>query len=606
MSNTTHCFFLNCALSGLILLLLNPAAMATARLPQSDLAEIENNKSVLTAYTCEDLIEKANDKSFTLRSLAALRAASRCADFTYDISQLTESERRLYAGEIKSLEPISVDPDSLLSMDELNKKIRGEKKAAEKYALYKSLRLRQRQAGNRSEMIKTADATAKWALKHLRQNRKSEEAYKILYESAQQAAKDHWTADDSKAALKILDQAIAAIGKNRSVAELVYLKGRIHEESKKTELAEKFYNQTLQDIAKHQPTGLSFNTDRVLWLKAWLLYKDAKYTEAEAAFADLANATQDLSERSRALFYQARALKQLKQNVQARILLEAVAENDFFGYYGLVAHREIGKKFPALKSLKPSAEAKHDLRLGFLGSEHHDLFRALLKYREFNLAERAVSILAKNNSEELDMGLYLAREYNIYLPLFRAFSRLENSEKINVFLRYPELIFPQPYESDVRKMAEKTKLSSSLIYSIMKQESAFNSKALSGANAMGLMQVIPPLARQLSKKFEVPFSQNSDLYNPSINIQLGSYELMEQVQKQNGQLTYVAAAYNAGPNALAGWLKTRMRDDVLEFIEDIPYEETRTYVKLIARNALFYRRVSDRDSEHDFPADFLN
>ncbi len=140
----------------------------------------------------------------------------------------------------------------------------------------------------------------------------------------------------------------------------------------------------------------------------------------------------------------------------------------------------------------------------------------------------------------------------------------------------------------------------------MKQESAFNEKARSHADAMGLMQVVPRLAQRLSKKFAVPYRNPQDLYDPEINIQLGSFELMEQVQKQNGQLTYVAAAYNAGPGALSNWLKNRKRDDVLEFIEEIPYEETRTYVKLIARNKLFYERISNRDSEHQFPDDFLN
>ena len=117
--------------------------------------------------------------------------------------------------------------------------------------------------------------------------------------------------------------------------------------------------------------------------------------------------------------------------------------------------------------------------------------------------------------------------------------------------------------------------------------------------------MIPRLAKHISKKFKVPYSGPEDLYKPEINIQLGSYELMEQVKKQDGQLTYVAAAYNAGPGALNSWLKTRNRPDIVEFIEEIPYDETRTYVKLIARNMLFYDRISKRDEEHSFPTSFI-
>ena len=154
-------------------------------------------------------------------------------------------------------------------------------------------------------------------------------------------------------------------------------------------------------------------------------------------------------------------------------------------------------------------------------------------------------------------------------------------------------------------MAEKTSIPESLIYSIIKQESAFNEKTRSPADALGLMQMIPRLAKQLSKKFDVVYKDPDDLFAPEINIQLGSFELMEQIKKQSGQLTFVAAAYNAGPSALNGWLKSRIGSDILEFIEEIPYEETRTYVKLIARNKLFYDRISKRDDEHFFPSDFL-
>jgi soluble lytic murein transglycosylase len=249
---------------------------------------------------------------------------------------------------------------------------------------------------------------------------------------------------------------------------------------------------------------------------------------------------------------------------------------------------------------------KFDLKLELLSAPQKDIYTKLIEFREYALAERAVSLIATSKTDELNMSLYLAQKAKIYMPLFRSFARLGNDEKLDVFLSYPELVFPQPYKDQVNEMAAKTNLPASLIYSIMKQESAFNEKARSGADAIGLMQVVPGLAKQLSRKFEVPFKKSEDLYDPSINIQIGSYELMEQVKRQNGQLSYVAAAYNAGPNVLSSWIKNRKREDVLEFIEEIPYDETRTYIKLIARNKAFYERISNRDSDQDFPADFLN
>lgn len=576
-------------------------------LPFSDLDDIEKDSSVLSSFTCDELIERANDKSFSLKNLAALRALARCKDFTFDISQISDFERKLYAQEIGNLDLTKIENKLVadLSVKDLINNIKKEKIAADKFKLYKQLRLKQKRNASRNDLIKTTKAMYKWALQNYKKNKNDNTAYSILNETAQLAIKTHWTDDNAKLADKIANESIAQI-KDRSVAELLYLKGRILEEAKKTAEAVIQYDLTIEDIKKYAPKYISFNMDRILWLKAWILYKEKNYVEAEKAFANLAAATTDLNEKSKAQFYQARSLKFLNQPEQATLLLESISQNDFFGYYGLVSYRELGRKFPALKNLKRTNALTYDLDLKFISETERDIFKSLVKYREFNLSEKAISLISKSKGDEINLGLYLAKNSQIYMALFRAFAKLDNNEKIDVFLTYPELVFPQPYQEQVNEMASKTKLPSSLIYSIIKQESAFNKKARSPADAMGLMQVIPKLAKQLSKKFEVPYRTSRDLFDPSINIQLGSFELMEQVKKQNGQLTYVAAAYNAGPGALASWLKNRNRSDILEFVEEIPYDETRTYVKLIARNKLFYERISNRDIEHDFPDDFLN
>lgn len=576
-------------------------------LPFSDLNDIEKDSSFLSAYTCDELTDKAKDESFPLKNLAALRASSRCKDFSFDVSQLSDFERKLYSQEIGISDSSKIENKlvSELSVNELKDLIKKEKNALDKFKYYKQLRAKQRRSSNRNDYIKTSQAMYKWALQNYKKNKKENSAYTTLIDSALIAAKTHWTEDNSKAANKIIDESITII-KDKTLAELLFLKGRILEEAKKTSEAVVQYDLAIEDIKKYNPKYLSFNMDRILWIKAWILYKEKNYADAEKAFASLASTTTDLSEKSKALFYQGRSLKFLDQSAQAGLIFDEITQNDFFGYYGLVAYRELGKKFPALANIKRTNVLKYDLTLKFLAEIEKNIFTELTKYREFNLAEKAVGLISKSKEDEINMGLYLAKNNKVYMPLFRAFGKLDNNEKIDVFISYPDLLFPQPYQDRVNEMATKTKLPSSLIYSIMKQESAFNEKARSAADAMGLMQVVPRLAKQLSKKFEIPYTNSKDLFDPMINIQMGSFELMEQVRRQNGQLTYVAAAYNAGPGALSGWLKNRNRSDVVEFIEEIPYDETRTYVKLIARNILFYERVSNRDTEHDFPVNFLN
>lgn len=595
----------------LIAFFFSTACKSQLLLPFSDLNDIERDSSVLSSFTCDELIEKATDKKFPLRNLAGLRALARCKEFSFDMAQLTDFEKKLFSQEIASFDAPKADNkiNSELTTDEIKRKLKTEASVPNKFKLYKLLRAKQRRNSNPNDYVKTSLAMYKWALQNYKKTRKDTSKENpgpaILTEAAQIAIKTHWTENDTKAAIKIINESRATL-KGKSVAELLYLKGRILEESKQTTEALKQYELVMEDIKKFSPKNLSFSIDRILWGKAWILYKDRNYREAEKAFASLAVIATELSEKSKALFYQGRCLKFLDEPVEAEQIFESITQNDFFGYYGLVSYRELGKKFPALKDIKRTNVFKYDLDLKFVPEIEREIFTSLIKFREFNLSEKAIGIIAKSKEDEINLSLNLAKNNKIYMSLFRVFAKLENNEKMDVFLSYPELLFPQPYQEQVNEMATKTKLPSSLIYSIMKQESAFNEKARSSADAMGLMQVVPRLAKHLSKKFEVPYNTSHDLFDPLINIQLGSFELMEQVRKQNGQLTYVAAAYNAGPGALSGWLKNRSRSDILEFIEEIPYDETKTYVKLIARNKLFYERISDRDSEHAFPLDFLN
>lgn len=595
---------------GLFFLFLSTSCRSQSLLPWGDLYEIQKSKSVLSTYTCDDLIEKASDKDFSLNTLAGLRAMARCKDFKFDMSSLSDFEKRLYSAEIESFSNLGDGKNTAdLSIAGLKKLIKKEKIEAEKFSLYKQLRSRLKKNPNdRKEYLNSTTQMLKWAQQNYKKNKKnktkSNDAIAILYEASQIHARTFWTDNDGETAIKTLDSSVARLSPKNSVAELYFIKARIEEEKKDYAAAVANYDLAISDVQKFQIKNASFSMDRVMWIKAWILYKQKQLPEAEVAMKELADTTTDLSEKSRALFYLGRTIKTQGREIESKAIFESIIQTDYFGYYGLVSYRELGRKLPAIKSLKPSNIIKFDLKLESI--PQNNIFSELVKFREFALAERAVTLISTSKQDELNLSLYLAQKAKIYMPLFRSFARLTNEEKLDVFLSYPELVFPQPYKDQVNEMAAKTNLPPSLIYSIMKQESGFNEKARSAADAMGLMQVVPGLAKQLSRKFEVPYKKSEDLYDPFINIQIGSYELMEQVKRQNGQLAYVAAAYNAGPNALSGWLKNRNREDILEFIEEIPYDETRTYIKLIARNKAFYERISNRDSEQEFPADFLN
>jgi soluble lytic murein transglycosylase-like protein len=131
-------------------------------------------------------------------------------------------------------------------------------------------------------------------------------------------------------------------------------------------------------------------------------------------------------------------------------------------------------------------------------------------------------------------------------------------------------------------------LDRALVFAVMRQESAFNSGAMSSAGAVGLMQVLPETARALAGSARYPREDESLLFDAETNTALGQrfLGLMLSPDYFKGNLVLAIAAYNAGPKSVAAW---HYRDDPLSFIEAIPYEETRQYVPRVLLNLWMYQ-----------------
>ncbi|MFG1286145.1 transglycosylase SLT domain-containing protein [Xanthobacter versatilis] len=132
------------------------------------------------------------------------------------------------------------------------------------------------------------------------------------------------------------------------------------------------------------------------------------------------------------------------------------------------------------------------------------------------------------------------------------------------------------------------------IYAVARQESQFNARTLSSAKAMGLMQVTPEAGREVTKKTGVPFSESRLMSDQSYNVQFGAAELGELVQNYGGNYVLVFAAYNAGRGSVAKWIQRYgdPRDpdvDVVDWVESIPFSETRNYVQRVMENYQVYK-----------------
>jgi soluble lytic murein transglycosylase len=156
---------------------------------------------------------------------------------------------------------------------------------------------------------------------------------------------------------------------------------------------------------------------------------------------------------------------------------------------------------------------------------------------------------------------------------------------------YWHLLFPQPYWTELVSNSGNNGLDPYLVASLIRQESEFNAGAISPANAYGLMQLLPSVGKSLAKKHGMKRFDTRQLLDPSVNLQLGTTNLKQVLDRFGGQVEYALAAYNAGDTPVRQWLSTNDYKDVPEFVESIPYTETREYVQAILRNREMYRAL---------------
>jgi len=147
--------------------------------------------------------------------------------------------------------------------------------------------------------------------------------------------------------------------------------------------------------------------------------------------------------------------------------------------------------------------------------------------------------------------------------------------------------FPTAFADEVATTAEESGLSTSLIWSIIRQESAFNAYAVSRTGAKGLMQLMPATASELANSTDLG-DKTFNLFDPATNIRLGGLYLSQMVERFNHNRAIAAAAYNAGPRRVSEWLQQHPFNEPDIWIETIPYFETRRYVQQVMAFMVVY------------------
>lgn len=400
-----------------------------------------------------------------------------------------------------------------------------------------------------------------------------------------------WTEHMNTEARLLLEDIIERkIGNANQMATVYWVYGSLHVESKENlEALAKF-----EKAASYKVTSLD-QQENIQWALVWNKYLIKKYDDMIADVDRFAKKSTNPNFFHKLNFWKARALVKTDKADEAKELFVSTAANDMFGYYGLVAAMEsktpIGNIPPSTINTDPIG----NLLLDWLIAMDEKIFSTKVlkeinsQFKTIAERERAMSLYAQT-------GWYQGGMVQIYN--FPMKMRDELTKK------HISVVFPTPYQSIFKKHSEKYQVPEALAYAITRQESAFNPNVRSWADAFGLMQMIPEMATQLSKRYRIPYKDFNDLYNPDPNVEMGVALLAELNKMFKGKFAQNVAAYNASTTVIAVWEKERFNGDYLEFIEMIPYEETRNYIKLVFRNFMTYKRIMATE-EILIPEDFF-
>lgn len=154
--------------------------------------------------------------------------------------------------------------------------------------------------------------------------------------------------------------------------------------------------------------------------------------------------------------------------------------------------------------------------------------------------------------------------------------------------------YPRPYWTFIKQRSQKANIDPYWVLAIMREESRFDPEAYSSAKAHGLMQFIEPTAKEVAKELKIKLNGVKSLFIPNINIRLGAHYLGKLSKEFGDELAYVASGYNAGPHRIRKWLAETDNLPLDEFVETIPFTETRNYVKRVFMTYTLYKSIYEK------------
>jgi soluble lytic murein transglycosylase len=352
---------------------------------------------------------------------------------------------------------------------------------------------------------------------------------------------------------------------------------------------------------------------------AWIEHENNNFagssqmlTEHLARYVD-----KDTTNRGKAGYWAARDSERANKIAEACALYDGVINRYSANWYGYIALQRLtalrgrgqcqtAPNFP-VNSLIPKAVANlKTITVAPETSTAKELERAeksdeLSTVGLFDWAIDELSEAQKTASNSPKINLALAKYFRFkgdnvsaLLALAKSYPDYSQMNPEEMGTEEWDIFYPLTNWNDIKYWAKQRNLDQYQVAGLIRQESVFNPRAKSGANAYGLMQLLIPTARMTAKKYgSTAIVDGNTLFNPAVNIELGTAYMRDQFDSF-GRIEYVAAAYNAGPGRVPGWRAT-LPFEIDEFVEAVPFKETKAYIQGVVRNSAQYRRLYDEN-----------
>ena len=219
-------------------------------------------------------------------------------------------------------------------------------------------------------------------------------------------------------------------------------------------------------------------------------------------------------------------------------------------------------------------------------------------------SENELRAIIRREGQNVTLATYLAELMQRQGQIDRGIRHIKGSVPSYLYLpmietgeKFWRLAFPMPYSQTLIKFSEQRSIDPFLMAGLIRQESEFNPVVVSHANAYGLTQVMPATGRELAQRLGIPRFTTAMLTRPEINLNMGTYYMRMMLDSLDNSIVETLAAYNAGRTRVIKWRTFGPFREPSEFIETIPFDETRDYVQSVIRNGETYRQLYSKERE---------